>query len=207
MVQAKLRSWASFGFCYLPARCELYLTAFFVLHYVFFDFCPVSAEYLANYHIYLSDPTSGNMKSSGVWRNKPLFRREGDARFKTGKEAADMLVQEAIRRDGHEEEFVATVSSTLSCLGTVFDRSPKYAWIAKQLLEPERLVHFRVAWIDDVGVMRMNRGFRVQYSSAAGPYEVRAGRGWQSGGGDGVGEGDCYFWVHGVLPPPRNSET
>lgn len=53
----------------------------------------------------------------------------------------------------------------------MFDRSPKYAWIAKQLLEPERLVHFRVAWIDDVGVMRMNRGFRVQYSSAAGPYE------------------------------------
>lgn len=45
----------------------------------------------------------------------------------------------------------------------MFDRSPKYAWIAKQLLEPERLVHFRVAWIDDVGVMRMNRGFRVQY--------------------------------------------
>jgi len=53
------------------------------------------------------------MKSSGVWRNKPLFRREGDARFKTGKEAADMLVQEAIRRDGHEEEFIATVSNTM----------------------------------------------------------------------------------------------
>jgi glutamate dehydrogenase (NADP+) len=41
----------------------------------------------------------------------------------------------------------------------------------KQLLEPERSVTFRVAWLDDSGVSRVNRGFRVQYSSALGPYE------------------------------------
>ena len=112
----------------------------------------------------------GNMKSTGSWRNKPLFRREGDVRFKTGKEAAEMLIEEAVRRDGHEAEFIEAVSSSLKCLAVVFERSPKYAWIAKQLLEPERLVHFRVPWIDDVGVQRTNRGFRVQHSSALGPY-------------------------------------
>lgn len=41
----------------------------------------------------------------------------------------------------------------------------------KQLLEPERSITFRVAWLDDSGVSRVNRGFRVQYSSALGPYE------------------------------------
>jgi glutamate dehydrogenase (NADP+) len=40
-----------------------------------------------------------------------------------------------------------------------------------QLLEPERSITFRVAWLDDMGVSRVNRGFRVQYSSALGPYE------------------------------------
>lgn len=113
----------------------------------------------------------GTMKSSGAWRNKPLFRRDGDARFKTGQEAAKMLTQEAKRRDGHEEEFIGSVSSTLAALGTVFERSPKYAWVAKQLLEPERQISFRVAWIDDTGIARTNRGYRVQYSSALGCYE------------------------------------
>ncbi|GMI14309.1 hypothetical protein TrVE_jg2170 [Triparma verrucosa] len=113
----------------------------------------------------------GNMKSTGSWRNKPLFRREGDARFKTGQEAGLMLLGEAERRDAHETEFISTVSSTMTHLSTVFDRSPRYAWIAKQLLEPERILHFRVAWIDDVGVQRTNRGYRIQYNSALGGYE------------------------------------
>ena len=111
------------------------------------------------------------MKSTGNWRNKPLFRRDGDARFKTGKEASDMLLSEAERRDGHETEFVTSVATSLSHLGCVFDRSPRYAWIAKQLLEPERVHTFRVAYIDDVGVQRTNRGYRIQYNSALGSYE------------------------------------
>ncbi|KAL3904278.1 MAG: hypothetical protein SGILL_010129, partial [Bacillariaceae sp.] len=56
------------------------------------------------------------------------------------------------------------------CLSPIFDRNPKYAFVAKTLIEPERFIQFRVAWIDDVGVNRLNRGFRVQYSSALGPY-------------------------------------
>ena len=111
------------------------------------------------------------MKISKSWRNKPLFRRQGDVRFKTGMEAATLLVGEANRRDAHETEFIASLTSTLTCLTPIFERNPRYAFVAKQLMEPERFIQFRVAWIDDVGVVRMNRGWRIQYSSSIGPYE------------------------------------
>lgn len=58
----------------------------------------------------------------------------------------------------------------IGSLGVVFDRMPKYAWIMKQMLEPERSITFRVPWIDDSGISRLNRGFRCQFSSALGPY-------------------------------------
>lgn len=111
------------------------------------------------------------MKISKSWRQKPLFRRQGDVRFKTGMEAAQLLVGEARRRDDHETQFIESIQSTMQCLSPIFDRNPRYAFVAKQLMEPERFVQFRVAWIDDVGVVRMNRGYRIQYSSSMGPYE------------------------------------
>jgi hypothetical protein len=111
------------------------------------------------------------MHLSKTWRNKPLFRRQGDVRFKTGLEAANLLVGEAKRRDSHESSFISSVKSIMTCLAPVFDRNPRYAFLAKQLQEPERFIQFRVAWIDDTGVVRMNRGYRIQYSSSMGPYE------------------------------------
>jgi len=111
------------------------------------------------------------MKMSKSYRNKPLFRRQGDVRFKTGTEAAQLLVSEAMRRDSHKQEFIDSVTSNLNCLAPIFDRNPKYAFVAKTLMEPERFVQFRVAWIDDTGVVRMNRGYRIQYSSSLGAYE------------------------------------
>lgn len=111
------------------------------------------------------------MQVSTTWRNKPLFRRQGDVRFKSGLEASRLLIAEANRRDSHEVEYIESVSSTMECLSPLFDRNPRYAFVAKQLMEPERFVQFRVPWMDDVGVMRLNRGFRIQYSSSLGPYE------------------------------------
>jgi glutamate dehydrogenase (NADP+) len=110
------------------------------------------------------------MKVSKSYRNKPLFRRQGDVRFKTGTEAAQLLVQEAKRRDDHNVEFIDSTTANLMCLAPIFDRNPKYAFAAKTLIEPERFIQFRVAWIDDTGVVRMNRGYRIQYSSSLGPY-------------------------------------
>ena len=113
--------------------------------------------------------TPGNAK---LWRSKPLLRREGDKIFKTGTEASNLLLNEAIRRDDvSSTPFISQWSLLTQSLAVVFDRMPKYAWIMKQLLEPERTITFRVAWIDDSGVSRVNRGYRIQYSSALGPYE------------------------------------
>ena len=110
------------------------------------------------------------MRISKSWKQKPLFRRQGDVRFKTGMEAANLLIREAQRRDAHEEDYIDSVTSIMESLSPVFDRNPKYAFVAKTLIEPERFIQFRVAWIDDLGVNRLNRGFRLQYSSALGPY-------------------------------------
>lgn len=111
------------------------------------------------------------MQLSKSWRNKPLFRRQGDVRFKSGLEASKLLIAEANRRDSHEIEYIDSISSTMECLSPLFDRNPRYAFVAKQLMEPERFIQFRVPWMDDVGVVRLNRGFRIQYSSSLGPYE------------------------------------
>jgi len=104
------------------------------------------------------------------WRNRPLFRRDGDIRFKTGTEASKLLIEEAVRRDPKQTDFLQTFGNTMQSLSPVFDRNPKYAWVAKQLIEPDRLIQFRVPWLDDSGNIRQNRGFRVQYSNALGPY-------------------------------------
>ena len=119
----------------------------------------------------------------------------GDQRFRTGAEAAEMLIAEAKRRDAHEHDFLQVFTQTLQTLGPVFDRVstnltcavvvkplpfssrflrsfsfqiPKFAFVAKEFLEPERIIQFRVSWLDDSGTYRMNRGFRVQVKKKGG---------------------------------------
>lgn len=119
--------------------------------------------------VHETNPTSGTKK---LWRNKPLVHRaSGDRIFKTGVEASQILIEEAEIMDPGAAEFLASWESVVSSLAVVFDRMPKYAWVMKQLIEPERSITFRVAWMDDHGISRVNRGFRVQYCSAHGPYE------------------------------------
>lgn len=83
-------------------------------------------------------------KSNQVtWKKRPLFRRkeEGGAEgfFRTGAEAADMLFSEAERVGPHEGIFLDTVRDVLDSVAPVIDRWPQYAWVAKQLLEAERV--------------------------------------------------------------------
>eukprot|EP00940_MAST-03C_sp_MAST-3C-sp2_P003366 g3366.t1 len=103
--------------------------------------------------------------------SRPLFRRGGlERRFRNGKEAAVLLASEAKRRDPHNQEFLQVTKRVLEDLAPVFDRNPAYAWAAKHMLEPERTVSFRIPWVDDMSVPRINRGWRVQFSSSLGPY-------------------------------------
>ncbi|HOX58140.1 MAG TPA: NADP-specific glutamate dehydrogenase [Candidatus Paceibacterota bacterium] len=77
------------------------------------------------------------------------------------------------RRNAGEPEFLQAAREVLESLGPVIERHGKYreAQILERIVEPERQIIFRVAWQDDAGRMQVNRGFRVQFNSAIGPYK------------------------------------
>ena len=81
--------------------------------------------------------------------------------------------QQVIDRNPGESEFHQAVAEVLGCLGPVLERYPQYSEykIIERICEPERQVIFRVPWEDDRGEIQINRGFRVQYNSALGPYK------------------------------------
>ncbi|GAK59254.1 glutamate dehydrogenase (NADP(+)) [Candidatus Vecturithrix granuli] len=72
-----------------------------------------------------------------------------------------------------EKEFLQAATEVLESLSLVMDREPKYenARILERIVEPERTILFRVEWVDDNGDIQINRGYRVQFNSAIGPYK------------------------------------
>lgn len=77
------------------------------------------------------------------------------------------------QRDGNQAEFLEAVDNFLATITPVFEAHPEYieANILGQITEPERAFQFRVPWVDDAGKVQINRGFRVQFNSAIGPYK------------------------------------
>ena len=80
---------------------------------------------------------------------------------------------EAVARNAGEPEFHQALHEVLESIEPVLDAHPEYveAGILERLVEPERQIMFRVPWVDDAGTVRVNRGFRVQFNSALGPYK------------------------------------
>lgn len=83
------------------------------------------------------------------------------------------VYESVVQRNPHEKEFHQAVKEILESLTPVFSRHPKYREhsVLERLVEPERMITFRVPWVDDQGAVRVNRGFRVQFNSAIGPYK------------------------------------
>lgn len=83
------------------------------------------------------------------------------------------VLDELKQRCRHEPEFVQAAEEILTSLSGVVDHHPEYepAGLLERLTEPERCLVFRVPWLDDHGRVRVNRGYRVQFSSAIGPYK------------------------------------
>src|SRR6058998_1594887 len=87
------------------------------------------------------------------------------------------LIQEVLeivkKRNPNEPEFLQAVTEVLESIRPVIERNKKYrdAKILERLVEPERMIQFRVPWIDGKGQIQVNRGFRVQMNSALGPYK------------------------------------
>ena len=83
------------------------------------------------------------------------------------------LYQRVVERNANEPEFHQAVKEVLDSLVGVLEKHPEYIelGIVERLVEPERQIIFRVPWMDDSGKVRVNRGFRVQFNSAIGPYK------------------------------------
>ncbi len=83
------------------------------------------------------------------------------------------LMEEVIARNPGEPLFHQTVEEVLSTIEPVIEKHPEYitAGVMARIVEPERIIKFRVPWVDDKGVVHVNRGFRVQFNSAIGPYK------------------------------------
>ena len=83
------------------------------------------------------------------------------------------LLETVKKRNQAEPEFIQAVTEVFESLEAVIDRRPDFveAGILDRMVEPERQIIFRVPWVDDKGKTQVNRGFRIQYSSAIGPYK------------------------------------
>ena len=85
----------------------------------------------------------------------------------------DTILNEMVRKNPNEPEFHQAATEVLHSLKFVIEENPMYEKhsILERLLEPERIIIFRVPWVDDSGKVHVNKGYRVQFSSSIGPYK------------------------------------
>ncbi|NLM12264.1 MAG: hypothetical protein GX209_00755, partial [Epulopiscium sp.] len=83
------------------------------------------------------------------------------------------IMDKVIAKNPAEPEFHQAVREVLHSFEPVLEKHPEYikAGIVDRIVEPERVIMFRVSWVDDNGKVQVNRGFRVQFNSAIGPYK------------------------------------
>ena len=83
------------------------------------------------------------------------------------------VIEETKKKNAGEPEFLQTVEEVLTSIEPVVEKHPEYeqAALLERIVEPERVIEFRVAWIDDEGKAKVNRGYRVQFNGAIGPYK------------------------------------
>ncbi|MBB5370667.1 MULTISPECIES: NADP-specific glutamate dehydrogenase [unclassified Janthinobacterium] len=87
--------------------------------------------------------------------------------------SAHEYVQQVAARNPGQPEFLQAVTEVMESLWPFLEQHPKYAeqGLLERLVEPERVVMFRVSWVDDHGQVQVNRGYRIQHSMAIGPYK------------------------------------
>ncbi|MBI5542425.1 MAG: NADP-specific glutamate dehydrogenase, partial [Deltaproteobacteria bacterium] len=87
--------------------------------------------------------------------------------------AVDAFMADLIAKNPSEPQFHQAVREVIESVMPVVESNPAYkqAKILERMTEPERVLMFRVPWVDDKGVVQVNRGYRVQFNSAIGPYK------------------------------------
>ncbi|MGE6630499.1 NADP-specific glutamate dehydrogenase [Bacillus sp. NPDC077027] len=96
-----------------------------------------------------------------------------DREAQAAQHYVNQVFEAVVKRNPGEEEFLQAAKEIFDSLAPVFAKHPEYEkhGILERIVEPERLLVFRVPWVDDEGKVRVNRGFRVQFNSAIGPYK------------------------------------
>src|SRR5690625_3246785 len=103
----------------------------------------------------------------------PGTARQTSDKEQSAKDYLDSVYKKVAARDPHETEFLQATKMLFDSLLPVFVKNSTYMEhnILERLIEPERIITFRVPWIDDEGKPQVNRGYRVQFNSAIGPYK------------------------------------
>ena len=83
------------------------------------------------------------------------------------------VLEKVKKRNAGEPEFIQTVEEVFKSLDLAIEQNPQYEKVnlLERIAEPERQIIFRVSWVDDAGNVQVNRGYRVQFNSAIGPYK------------------------------------
>ncbi|MCF2650561.1 MULTISPECIES: NADP-specific glutamate dehydrogenase [Niallia] len=102
-----------------------------------------------------------------------VLEKSEEVQTQTVKEYINRLFDKVQERNPHEKEFQQAVKEVLDSLVPVLEKNPKYIKhaVLERMLEPDRLITFKVPWVDDNGNIKVNRGYRVQFNNAIGPYK------------------------------------
>ena len=86
---------------------------------------------------------------------------------------AEEIIAKVKEKDAHEAEFIQAVSEVMESISVTVSRHPEFVkdGVFERIVEPNRVIMFKVPWIDDNGTVHVNRGFRVQFNNAIGPYK------------------------------------
>ena len=93
--------------------------------------------------------------------------------YGTMQHLSNSILKDTQERNSHEVEFLQAVSEVYEDIIPFIESNPQYQGhgLLERMSEPERLISFRVSWVDDQGITRINRGYRVEMNSAIGPYK------------------------------------
>src|SRR5688500_18006235 len=91
----------------------------------------------------------------------------------TNEKAINAFMRVVMERNANEPEFLQAVHEVAETVIPFMEKNPKYKgkMLLERMIEPERTIIFRVPWVDDLGNIQVNRGYRVEFNSAIGPYK------------------------------------
>lgn len=102
-----------------------------------------------------------------------LFTLNSKGRDVKMNEYIEKVIEKVEKKDSNKPEFMQAVKEVFTTLEPVIEKHPEYvkANILGRLVEPDRAIQFRIAWVDDEGNTQVNRGYRIQFNNAIGPYK------------------------------------